>query len=160
MSTRSRRTEEPTEKFDREYLLRIAREADARAREAEATPGSLPRPATIDIVVDLDAHDDEHDEEQTLASPEPARSSSVQHHPELDGVPYLAVEREELPGFRLDKTSERVLAAIDGDSTVAEILQRVRVPRGQALEAIRAMLLRGVLDLHHEEDRRALTREG
>ena len=164
MSARSR-LEIPTVKFEREELLRAAREADERARAAEAAalPSTMrPGPTDVEIQVDVEVAEDHLDVDALLREAEGGAPPIVrandqsdvrptwrsQEGPALTSVPCVVVSKEDLSWFELEETSDVVLAMIDGESSVEAILERLAMPREQALTLLRELGSHGVVEFH------------
>ena len=154
----------PTLKLREEDLLRAAREADARAAAAEAAAArSTKRPsAGPEIDVSIEPLDDNLDVDSLLGSTSedlPALEPRSDHSdirptwrsedgPALSSVPCVVVSKEDLSWFELEATSDVVLAMIDGEATVASILERLTIPRESALAILRELGSHGVVAFH------------
>ncbi len=155
----------PTLKLREEDLLRAAREADAQAVAAEAALlPSTKRPASIypEIDVSVEPLDPSLDVEGLLGgiedeapSPDPANLHSdirptwrSEEGPALASVPCVVVSKEDLSWFELEAMSDVVLAMVDGEATVASIIERLTIPRDHALAILRELGSHGVVEFH------------
>jgi hypothetical protein len=68
--------------------------------------------------------------------------------PVLTSVPCVVASKEDLSWFELEEASEVVLAMIDGTSTIESILDRLTMPREQALTLLRELVSHGVVEFH------------
>jgi hypothetical protein len=161
----ARRLEIPTVKFEREELLRAAREADERARAAEvaALPSTKrPGPSEREFPVEIEVAEDHLDvdalmreSEECVPAPGPTSLESdvrptwrSKDGPALSSVPCVVASKEDLSWFELEEASEVVLAMIDGASTVGSILDSLAMPREQALTLLRELGSHGVVEFH------------
>ena len=161
----ARRLEVPTVKVAREELLRAAREADERARAAEAAalPSTKrPGPSEAEIQVEVEVAVDHLDVDALLRGSEDAVPTVVRANdqsdvrptwrsedgPAITSVPCVVASKEDLSWFELDEASEVVLAMIDGTSTIESILDRLPMPREQALTLLRELGSHGVVEFH------------
>jgi hypothetical protein len=67
--------------------------------------------------------------------------------PDLGAVPIIAVTKDDLVWFEFDPDSHALLAMVDGESTVGEILTSVAVAPDRALSLLRDLELQRVIAL-------------
>ncbi len=67
--------------------------------------------------------------------------------PDLGAIPIIAVTKDDLAWFEFDPDSHALLAMIDGESTVREILTSVAVAPDRALSLLRDLELQRVIAL-------------
>jgi hypothetical protein len=127
----------PTMRLDQSQLARFAREADARAREGR-------RVSEPEIEVSV-----EYLEEVPTA----LRRSDVMPivrnvmGPDLGAVPIIIVGKDDLAWFEFDADTHALLAMVDGESTVGEIVTSVAVPPERALALLKDLELQRVIAL-------------
>jgi hypothetical protein len=68
--------------------------------------------------------------------------------PPLGGVPCVVAAKEDLSWFQLDETAHVVLAMIDGESTVEDIVATLSLPRMSTLAILRDLGTHGVIEFH------------
>jgi hypothetical protein len=152
-------------KLSVEEVARYAKEADARAVEAEALARrSTRRPEPqgdpdIEVTVELaDAGELSLDGINDRSSPSEAGKASDRSDihfvprdgegPPLRGVPCVVAAKEDLSWFQLDETAHVVLAMIDGESTVEDIVATLSLPRTSTLAILRDLGTHGVIEFH------------
>jgi hypothetical protein len=156
----------PTVKISEAELLRAAREADARAAEAEAAaipstkrPSAYPEievsvgPIESRLNLDVDGLLGRTEDDGPLPDP-PSDHSDIRPTfrselgPALTSVPCVVASKEDLSWFELEASSEVVLSMIDGQSTVEAIMDRLTIPRESALSILRELGSHGVVEFH------------
>jgi hypothetical protein len=151
----------PTKKLARDEILRLVREADARASAVEAvsTAATLPPPppdSRTGAAPDAQGRDAAADaplqptEAPTVHSSQPIERTDGDiaeeaEGPALTSIPSVLLTQEDLALFILKPASRTVLAAIDGVSTVEAILRRVTTPRAVTLDSLRQLGARGIV---------------
>jgi len=137
----------PTIKMHAVRFAQYAKKADERVRreQAESAPeievsveyseeGMLPDPP---------GHGrDAGEEVRTVSDVRPAFGAEG---PSLESVPVIAVAKEDLAWFELEADANALLAMIDGQSNVEEILASVAVPPERALGLLRDLERQNVI---------------
>jgi hypothetical protein len=170
MRVRERLGDYPTVKLSVEEVARYAKEADARAVEAEALGRrSTRRPEPqgdpdIEVTVELaEAGELSLEGINDRSSPNGAGKagdrSDIHFVPRegegaplsgipLGGIPCVVAAKEDLSWFQLDETAHVVLAMIDGESTVEDIVATLSLPRMSTLAILRDLGTHGVIEFH------------
>jgi hypothetical protein len=165
MRVRERLGDYPTVKLSVEDVARYAKEADARAVEAEALGRrSTRRPEPqgdpdIEVTVELaEAGELSLEGIRDRSSANEARKAGDRSDihfapregdgPPLGGVPCVVAAKEDLSWFQLDETAHVVLAMIDGESTVEDIVATLSLPRMSTLAILRDLGTHGVIEFH------------
>jgi hypothetical protein len=137
----------PTIKLHPVRVAEYARREDARV--ARMHEESAPE---IEVRVEYleDVSLDSLDEGDTPSSPgsETRIASHPDDDPMLSTVPVIAVAKEDLAWYELDADAHAILALVDGDSTVEQILASVALARFDALDVIRELEAQQVIALH------------
>jgi hypothetical protein len=161
MRVQDRLGDYPTVKLSVEEVARYAREADARVVEAEslARRSTLrpepPADAEIEVTVEFsEAGTDGIDDVRPGADEVPNTDSQSEvrfaprgsEGPRLLSVPCVVAAEEDLSWFQLDETAHVVLAMIDGESTVEDIVSTLSLPRASTLAILRELGTHGVIE--------------
>jgi hypothetical protein len=67
--------------------------------------------------------------------------------PSLEAVPVILAAKEDLAWFEFEADDHAVLAMVDGESTVVEIVRSVAMPPARALELLRDLERKRVIAL-------------
>jgi hypothetical protein len=158
-------------KLSVEEVARYAKEADARVVEAESlarrstlrpeAPGDPEIEVTVELAEagDLEeqggrgdtTHSGIADRRSLEESAKTDDQSDVRFAPRSEGpppmsVPCVVAAKEDLSWFQLDETSHVVLAMIDGESTVEDIVSTLSLPRASTLAILRELGTHGVVE--------------
>jgi|HubBroStandDraft_1064217.scaffolds.fasta_scaffold439563_2 hypothetical protein len=175
MRVRNKLGDFPTMKLREDELARYAREADERARLADAGADratvrpKAPTYPEIEVSVEvaeggleglaasatdgLDVPSASDDEGRGQDRPSDVRlavsgEQPVAEGPSLTSVPCVVASKEDLSWFELEETSNVILAMIDGESTVDAIVSTLTIPRVNALAILRELGAHGVIEFH------------
>ena len=127
----------PTMRLNQTQVAQFARHADARAREGR-------RITDPDIEVSV-AYLDEVPTALRRSDVMPILRSAG--GPSLQAVPVILVTRDDLAWFEFDADAHAVLAMVDGESTVADIVTSVAIPSERTLALLRDLELQRVIGL-------------
>jgi hypothetical protein len=124
-------------RFNQAQVAQFAKRADALALQGR-------RVADPDIEVSVEYLED---------VPTALRRSDVMpivrsiDGPSLEAVPIILVAKDDLAWFEFEADAHAVLAMIDGESTVVDIVRSVATPPARALELLRDLELQRVIAL-------------
>jgi hypothetical protein len=161
---------EEVARYAKEADARVV-EAESLGRRSTLRPDAL-GDSDIEVTVELaesgefaEAHDLSRREETADAklegvgvrtSPEEAANTDDQSDirlaprpsegPPPMSVPCVVAAKEDLSWFQLDETSHVVLAMIDGESTVEDIVSTLSLPRASTLAILRELGTHGVVE--------------
>jgi hypothetical protein len=127
----------PTMRLDQAKVAQFAKQADALALAGRAAPEP-------EIQVSVEYLED---------VPTALRRSDVMpivrsvDGPSLEAVPIILVAKADLAWFEFEADAHAILAMVDGESTVADIIRSVATPPARAVELLHDLELQRVIAL-------------
>ncbi len=125
-------------------VAQFAKQADALARDGRrvSSPGVAPPPPEPEIEVSV-----EYLDEVPTALRRSGMMAAVRtvDGPDLGAVPLVVVSREDLAWFEFDADAHAILAMVDGESTVGDIVASVALAPERTLALLKDLELQRVI---------------
>jgi hypothetical protein len=124
-----------------EIEVHVVEIVDDETLDLHESPGSetrlASRPDNDPIAAAVDLHESSRSETRLASRPD--------SDPIAAAVPVIAVAKEDLDWFDLDAEAHAILALVDGESTVEEIIASVALARFEVLDVIRQLESQNIL---------------